>query len=190
MAAPAELSDLPSARGDRRTRSEEMPQGFRRRSSREGDRRCRLWIHRVPEEAEILSFYAPGGGFEFLTFGHEPVLLEIPSTGHLLHASGAGGFGPEFSGTIPLVETVAGAPDASVESIDITLGSAIRRHGHVLYYGRVPKTCTRAGSAQRLNSSSSRTRIRPRRKPFRCRCGRLVRLGEEGPTPGACPAST
>ena len=42
---------------------------------------------RVPEEVEIFSFYAPGGGFEFLTFGREPVLLEIPSTGHLLHTS-------------------------------------------------------------------------------------------------------
>ena len=73
------------------------------------------------------------------------MLLEIPSTGHLLHASGAGGFGPEFSGTISLVETVPGAPDASVESINVTLGSAIRRHGHVLYYGRVPKTCPRGG---------------------------------------------
>ncbi len=100
---------------------------------------------RVPEEVTIYSFYAPGGGFEFLAFGHQPVLLEVPTSGRLLHPSGAGGFGPEFSGAIPLVETVPGGPDASVETIDITIGSAIRRHGKILYYGRVPKTCPHGG---------------------------------------------
>jgi hypothetical protein len=43
------------------------------------------------------------------------------------------------------VETVPGGPDASVETIDITIGSAIRRHGKVIYYGRVPKTCPHGG---------------------------------------------
>lgn len=100
---------------------------------------------RVPEEVEISSFYAPGGGFEFFTFGHSPVILEIPSTGRLLHTAGAGGFGPEFSGRIPLVETVPDGPDASVETIEITLGSAIRQHGKTIYYGRVPKTCPHGG---------------------------------------------
>ena len=100
---------------------------------------------RVPEELSIFSFYAPDGGFEFLSFGHEPVLLEIPSTGHLVHSSGADGFRPEFTGTVPLVETVPGAPDASVESIEITIGSAIKRDGKTIYYGRVPRTCPRGG---------------------------------------------
>ena len=35
----------------------------------------------VPETAAIEAFYAPGGGLTFFTFGHEPVLLEILSTG-------------------------------------------------------------------------------------------------------------
>lgn len=98
----------------------------------------------VKEAAEILSFFAPGGGFEFLTEGHSPVSLEIPSTSQLVR-SGGGGFGPEFSGEVPLVETVPGAPDASVETIDITIGAAIRRHGRTIYYGTVPKTCPRGG---------------------------------------------
>jgi hypothetical protein len=99
----------------------------------------------VKEDGEILSFFAPGGGFEFLTLGHSPVLLEIPTTARLLHPSGGGGFGPEFTGQIPLVETVPGAPDASVQAIDITIGAAIRRHGRPIYYGTVPTTCPRGG---------------------------------------------
>jgi hypothetical protein len=99
----------------------------------------------VKEDAEILSFFAPGGGFEFLTIGHSPVTLEIPTTARLEHARGEGGFGPEFTGAIPLVETVPGARDASVEAIDITIGAAIRQHGKPIYYGTVPKTCPRGG---------------------------------------------
>jgi hypothetical protein len=100
---------------------------------------------RVQENAEILSFFAPGGGFEFLTIGHSPVTLEIPTGARLLHPGGQGGFGPEFSAEIPLVETVPGAPDASVESIEVTLGAAIRKHGKPIYYGTVPRTCPRGG---------------------------------------------
>jgi hypothetical protein len=100
---------------------------------------------RVEETAEIHSFFAPGGGLEFLVDGHSPVSLEIPTSSRLLQPGGGGGFGPEFTGPIPLVETVPGAPDASTEKIDITLGSAIRKHGKAYYYGRVPKTCPAGG---------------------------------------------
>ena len=37
---------------------------------------------RVRENATLESFYAPGGGLEFFTFGHTPVSLEILSKGH------------------------------------------------------------------------------------------------------------
>jgi hypothetical protein len=100
---------------------------------------------RVKEAGEIFSFFAPGGGFEFLTDGHSPVVLEIPTTARLVHRAGFGGFGPEFVGEIPLVQTVPGAPYASVEAIDITLGAAIRRHGRAVYYGTVPRTCPHGG---------------------------------------------
>lgn len=100
---------------------------------------------RVPEEVEISSFFAPGGGFEFFTFGHSPAILEIPSTARLVHPSGQGGFGPELIGAIPLVETVPGAPYATVERIEITLGTAIRRHGKPVYYGTLPKRCPHGG---------------------------------------------
>jgi hypothetical protein len=99
----------------------------------------------VKEEAEIFSFFAPHGGFEFLTLGHSPAILEVPTLAQVRHSGGAGGFGPEFTAEIPLVETVPGAQDASVQSIEITLGAAIRRHGKPVYYGTVPRACPHGG---------------------------------------------
>jgi len=99
---------------------------------------------RVHETVELLSFFAPGGGFEFFARGRTPVSLEIPTSARLVHPSG-GGFGPEFIGQIPLVATVPGAPYASVEKIDITIGAAYRKHGKTVYYGTVPKTCPSGG---------------------------------------------
>jgi hypothetical protein len=100
---------------------------------------------RVAEAAELMSFFAPDGGLEFFTDGHTPVSLEVPTSARLIDPSGHGGFGPEFTGLVPLVQTVPGAPDASVEAIDITLGAAYRKHGKAVYYGRVPSSCPHGG---------------------------------------------
>jgi hypothetical protein len=100
---------------------------------------------RVPETVELRSYFAPGGGFEFFADGHTPVSIEVAAAAALLQPNGGGGFGPEFTGKVPLVETVPGAPDASVEAIDVTIGSAYRKHGKPVYYGTVPKTCPKGG---------------------------------------------
>jgi hypothetical protein len=100
---------------------------------------------RVIEEAELKSFYSPGGGIEFFTDGHSPVSLEILSKGLYVNLGGAGGFGPEAKVTVPLVPSVPGAPFASVKSIVGKFGSAYKSHGKTIYYGRVPKTCPKGG---------------------------------------------
>jgi len=97
----------------------------------------------VPETTTIESFYAPGGGLEFFTFGHEPVLLEILSKAHFVAATGL--YSKELIAEVPLVETVPGAQDASVKTITVTVGSAIRKNGKTIYYGRVPKKCPKGG---------------------------------------------
>jgi hypothetical protein len=104
---------------------------------------------RVPESAELSSYFAPGGGFEFFTDGHSPVALEIPSSATLTNRNGGEGFGPKLIAQVPLVLTVPGAPYASVESIDITIGAARRQGRKTIYYGRVPKTCPKGGFAVR-----------------------------------------
>jgi hypothetical protein len=97
----------------------------------------------VPETATIEPFYAPGGGLEFFTFGHSPVLVEVLSKAHFVPASGL--YSKELIAEVPLVETVPGAQDASVKSISVKVGSAIRKNGKTIYYGRVPKTCPAGG---------------------------------------------
>ena len=102
---------------------------------------------RVPEEATLESFYAPGGGIEFFTAGHSPVSLEILSSAHYVNLGGGHGFGPELISEVPLVETVPGAPDASVEKIVVQAGSAYKKGGKTYYYGTVPKKgeCPKGG---------------------------------------------
>jgi hypothetical protein len=100
---------------------------------------------RVPETAEIFSFFIPGDGIGFLTVGHSPVSLEVPTSGQLEDLAGGEGFGPKLVTPIPLVATVPGAPYASVEAINITLGAAHRSGGTTIYYGRVPRSCPRGG---------------------------------------------
>jgi hypothetical protein len=104
---------------------------------------------RVPEEATLESFYAPGGGLNFFTFGHSPVSLEIPSTAKYTSLNGSGGKGPELVAQVPLVETVPGAADASVEKITVKVGSAVGPKGKHnkkdKYYGVVPSKCPKGG---------------------------------------------
>lgn len=97
----------------------------------------------VPETATIEPFFAPGGGLLFFTFGHEPVLLEVLSKAHFVGASGL--FSKKLIAEVPLVETVPGAQDASVKSVSVTVGAAIRKNGKTIYYGRVPKKCPKGG---------------------------------------------
>jgi hypothetical protein len=100
---------------------------------------------RVPEETEIYSFFAPGGGFEFFADGHSPVSVEIISSAHYVNLRGANGYGPKYVTEVPLVVTVPGALDASVESISVKIGVAKRVKGKTIYYGRLPKRCPRGG---------------------------------------------
>ena len=99
---------------------------------------------RVEEEATLESFYAPGGGLEFFTAGHSPVSLEILSSARYVSVN-SGGFGEKLISQVPLVETVPGAPDASVERISVKVGSAVRKNGQAVYYGVLPATCPKQG---------------------------------------------
>jgi hypothetical protein len=100
---------------------------------------------RVIEEAELKSYYSPGGGLEFFTDGHSPVSLEILSKGSYVNLNGAAGYGPELKTIVPLVPSVPGAPYASVKSITVKAGSAFKKGGKTIYYGRVPTKCPKGG---------------------------------------------
>jgi hypothetical protein len=97
----------------------------------------------VPEAGTLESFYAPGGGLEFFTFGHEPTILEIISSAHFINSSGL--FSHELISVVPLVETVPGAQDASIEGISFKVGSALQSQGNTIYYLRLPQVCPVGG---------------------------------------------
>jgi hypothetical protein len=95
------------------------------------------------EKTRVQGFFAPGGGLEFFVKGVSPSLFEFISLGHLTGAGG--GFGPAIFTTVPLVETLPGAADASVEKIVVYAGAAFKKGKKTTYYGTIPKKCPKGG---------------------------------------------
>jgi hypothetical protein len=99
---------------------------------------------RVPEEAELRAFFAPGGGLLFYTAGHSPVSLEIVSSGHFVN-SHQRPYGLELVTLVPPVASVPGAPLASVRRIKIKVGAAYRKGNKTVSYGYLPRKCPKGG---------------------------------------------
>ena len=100
---------------------------------------------RVPEEATLQAFFAPGGGLFFYVQGSTPVSLEVLSTGKWVRSSGK--YSWELKTLVPPVPTVPGAPLASASKIHLKAGAAFRKNGKVTSYGTVPKKgeCPKGG---------------------------------------------
>jgi hypothetical protein len=106
---------------------------------------------RVQERASIQPFFAPGGNLEFFADGTTPVSIEILTMGHVVNA--APPFGLEFFGEVPLIESVPGALDASVEEGTISLGAAYRQGKQTISYITVPKRCPKGGFLVKVEMS-------------------------------------
>lgn len=98
---------------------------------------------RVQEKASVQAFFAPGGKLAFFTEGTSPTSIEILSTGSFSTASKP--YGQKLNAVVPLVETVPGAPFASVLSIRIKVGAAFIQGKRLISYGTVPKSCPKGG---------------------------------------------
>jgi len=99
---------------------------------------------RVPEQAELRAFFAPHGGLLFYTAGHSPVALEIVSSGHYRN-SHQRPYGLELETLVPPVASVPGAPLASVRTIKLKAGAAIRKGRSIISYGYLPSKCPKGG---------------------------------------------
>lgn len=97
----------------------------------------------VEEKASVQAFFTSGKGLAFFTEGTSPVSLEILANGHFTNS--AKPFGPTLVTPIPLVETVPGAPFASVLSINVKVGAAIKKGKTLISYGRLPRKCPKGG---------------------------------------------
>jgi len=98
---------------------------------------------RVEEKATIQSFFTAGGGLAFYTEGTSPAELEVLASGNFSTAPPP--FGPKLTVPVPLVETVPGAPYASVLSIKGKVGAAVKQGKKLISYGTVPKKCPKGG---------------------------------------------
>jgi hypothetical protein len=94
---------------------------------------------RVHETVSVQPFFAPGGNLEFYVDGVTPVSIEILAAGHVVPS--APPFGVEVIGEVPLIESVPGALDASLEEASIRVGAAYRRGKQTISYVTVPKRC-------------------------------------------------
>ena len=98
---------------------------------------------RVHETVSVQPFFAPGGNLEFFADGTSPVSIEILSKGNVVNSSPP--FGPTVIAEVPLVESVPGALDASVEEINVEVGAAYKKGKKTTYYITVPKKCPKGG---------------------------------------------
>lgn len=98
---------------------------------------------RVPEKATVQAFFTKGNGLAFFTEGRSPAQLEILSKGRFVGSRKP--YGPTLVTEVPLVSTVPGAPYASVESIKVKVGAAVKKGKRLISYGTVPRTCPRGG---------------------------------------------
>ncbi|MGA8362952.1 MAG: hypothetical protein WB709_00350 [Solirubrobacteraceae bacterium] len=98
----------------------------------------------VREKVTLQSFFAPNNGLTVYANGSTPVSLQIVEKGHWI--TGPAPYGPELIVDIPLVESVPGAPDASILSFKVAVGAAYRKHGKMHSYITLPKHCPRGGA--------------------------------------------
>jgi hypothetical protein len=97
---------------------------------------------RVHETLTLQAFFA-AKGLAFFAEGTSPASIEILTLGSFAPASGL--FSQKFVGEVPLVATVPGAPYASVETIKVKVGAAIKQGKKLISYGTVPKKCPKGG---------------------------------------------
>jgi hypothetical protein len=98
---------------------------------------------RVHEKVTLQGFFAPGGSLFFYVVGHTPAVIELISKGALSN-NAAPPFGMVFTGEVPLVESVPGALDASVEQIKVKVGAAFKQGKKLISYLTAPKACPKS----------------------------------------------
>jgi hypothetical protein len=98
---------------------------------------------RVEETLQVTPFHAPGGGLNFWIEGNTPTKIEKLATGRWSTAPAP--FGPVLNVSVPIIETLPGAPDGSAKHIVSKFGGAVKKGKKVVYGGTVPKSCPKGG---------------------------------------------
>jgi hypothetical protein len=99
----------------------------------------------VEEELLAEPFYGASRGLDLYLSGHIPAIVESTITGAFTSLTGKGSSGPEWEASVPLIETVPGAPDGSFRAITVKLGGARKEGKTPFYYLTLPNTCPLGG---------------------------------------------
>ena len=106
---------------------------------------------RVTENGTTETFFTEGGGVLVYFLGTSTVALELISRGVFEPASAP--FGPAVNFEVPLIQTVPGAPDASLTALTIGLGAFIKRGGHETGSVTVPEACPKGALSWRADAT-------------------------------------
>jgi hypothetical protein len=101
----------------------------------------------------VEPFFAPGGGIFLFVTGRSPVSLEAIAAGH--YEAGSGSFGPNVNIELPLIETVPGAPAASITELGLALGASRQEGGSEVASVTAPATCPEGSFRWRINARFS-----------------------------------
>ena len=95
------------------------------------------------EATTVESFFGPGEDVYFFLVGHSPVSLEMLMTGTYTTASAP--YGRVLSLAVPLLESVPGAPYASIIELPLAVGASRDEAGVQIPSVTVPQTCPAGG---------------------------------------------
>jgi hypothetical protein len=95
---------------------------------------------RIEEHATVQGVFAPGETLYFFIDGATPVSVEL--LGAATYASDTPPYGRVLTVSVPLIETVPGAPDASITSLTLELGEFREESGAEIASVILPSQCT------------------------------------------------
>jgi len=97
----------------------------------------------IKEKATLQAFVAPNNGLNFFSVGVTPIAAEVISPGHFEPASGQ--FSKKLVTEVPEVASVPGAPNASIDEVNVKVGAAIKKGKKIIYGATIPKKCPKGG---------------------------------------------
>jgi hypothetical protein len=107
---------------------------------------------RVHERVTLQGFFNPAGGLIFDDIGRSPVSVEVIEKVTVTDVDSPP-FGKLWTAEVPLVQSVPGAPDASVEQFKIVVGAAFKQGKKLVSYTTSPKVCSKGGAPLRVELS-------------------------------------
>jgi hypothetical protein len=97
----------------------------------------------VAETGTVQAIFGPGEALDFFLQGNSPVAIEVLMTG--TYTVDSAPYSHLLNLAVPLIETVPGAPDASITSLTLAFGTSRNEGNSGLHSVTVPQECQSGG---------------------------------------------